>query len=73
MLHPLDNPEYFTVYEVRILRKLVGSGLRVRRKAYAMNLPNGQVYISQSGSPGTSNIGRVCYTSAVEGVDFERI
>ena len=60
-------------FAIRIIGKIVGSGIPVNGKAYACRMPNGQFYISKTGTVGAPYQGRVCCTNGVEGVNFKRI
>jgi hypothetical protein len=61
------------VFEARALRQFKGNGVRANNTIYVSKRPNGQFYLSKSGTVGTFIQGRVFCTDAVENVDFERV
>lgn len=65
--------EGMKVFEARALRKFKGEGVKAGDTIYVSKMPNGQFYLSKSGTVGTYIQGAVFGTDAVENVDFERV
>ena len=61
------------VFEARALRQFNGEGVRAGDTIYVSQMPNGQFYLSKSGTVGTNIQGAVFGTDAVENVDFVRV
>jgi hypothetical protein len=61
------------VFEAKALRQFKGEGVRAGNTIYVSQMPNGQFYLSKSGTVGTHIQGRVFETEAVENVDFVRV
>ena len=65
--------ELMLVFEARALRKFKGEGVKAGDTIYVTARPNGQFYLSKSGTVGTYIQGAVFGTDSVENVDFVRV
>lgn len=61
------------VFEAKALRQFKGEGVKVGDTIYVTARPNGQFYLSKSGTVGTYIQGAVFGTDSVEDVDFVRV
>jgi hypothetical protein len=72
IIHNADR-DLMLVFEVKMLKRIKGSGVAPGQKAYASKMPNGNIYLAKYGHIGTTHLDSVFTTGAVEGVDFVRI
>jgi hypothetical protein len=72
IIHNADR-DLMNVFEVKMLRRIKGSGVGVGQKAFGSKMPTGKIYLAKHGHLGTPHMDSVFTTDAIEGVDFERI
>lgn len=68
-----SNPNLLVVFEAKALHRFKDEGIKKGDMIFASLMPNKHYYLSKYGVVGTSNMGEVFETNAVENVDFERV